>query len=338
MRLICPNCGAQYEVAADSVPATGRDVQCSNCGHTWFESPGASVAAEQELASTESAAAGLVAATTSLDDAAGEAATNPLAGFGEGFEDETDDVSDAVSRLMGSQGGDKVSAALDGAGDAASDLADKAKEGASALADKASDAAESVGRSVPKHELEDSVAEILKQEADLELGARQSEISSLETQTDIPMDPPEAEDRGSETRDRLARLKGQTETANVAAVSSIAAAAAASGKEVLPDIDEINSTLRTNAERGEAVAPPPEQVEKVKRKGFRWGFWGILFLILLAVLVYLFAAQIINMVPATEGAITGYVDTINGLRGWVNGQAESAITSLETDADTVASE
>ena len=42
MRLICPNCGAQYAVADDAIPSGGRDVQCSNCQHTWFETPGAS--------------------------------------------------------------------------------------------------------------------------------------------------------------------------------------------------------------------------------------------------------------------------------------------------------
>lgn len=39
MRLTCPNCGAQYEVARDAVPAEGRDVQCSNCGVTWLAKP-----------------------------------------------------------------------------------------------------------------------------------------------------------------------------------------------------------------------------------------------------------------------------------------------------------
>ncbi len=39
MRLICPNCGAQYEVADDVIPEEGRDVQCSNCANTWFEKP-----------------------------------------------------------------------------------------------------------------------------------------------------------------------------------------------------------------------------------------------------------------------------------------------------------
>jgi len=37
MRLTCPNCGAQYEVPAEVIPPDGRDVQCSNCGDTWFQ-------------------------------------------------------------------------------------------------------------------------------------------------------------------------------------------------------------------------------------------------------------------------------------------------------------
>lgn len=37
MRLICPNCGAEYEIDATLIPAGGRDVQCSDCGHMWFE-------------------------------------------------------------------------------------------------------------------------------------------------------------------------------------------------------------------------------------------------------------------------------------------------------------
>ncbi|WP_444430235.1 zinc-ribbon domain-containing protein [Rhodobacter capsulatus] len=37
MRLICPRCGAQYEVDDVVIPAAGRDVQCSGCGQTWFQ-------------------------------------------------------------------------------------------------------------------------------------------------------------------------------------------------------------------------------------------------------------------------------------------------------------
>lgn len=37
MRLSCPGCGAQYEVDAGAIPTEGREVQCSACGHTWFQ-------------------------------------------------------------------------------------------------------------------------------------------------------------------------------------------------------------------------------------------------------------------------------------------------------------
>jgi predicted Zn finger-like uncharacterized protein len=37
LRLICPNCAAQYEVTDDAIPEAGRDVQCANCGDTWFQ-------------------------------------------------------------------------------------------------------------------------------------------------------------------------------------------------------------------------------------------------------------------------------------------------------------
>ena len=37
MRLQCPNCDAEYEVDASAIPQEGRDVQCSNCGHGWYQ-------------------------------------------------------------------------------------------------------------------------------------------------------------------------------------------------------------------------------------------------------------------------------------------------------------
>ncbi|MDA8747881.1 zinc-ribbon domain-containing protein, partial [Litoreibacter sp.] len=39
MRLVCPNCDAEYEVDASLVPPEGRDVQCSNCNISWFQKP-----------------------------------------------------------------------------------------------------------------------------------------------------------------------------------------------------------------------------------------------------------------------------------------------------------
>lgn len=51
MRLICPNCVAQYEVDEDVIPAEGRDVQCANCGHNWFQDAIEMLSSEAEATS-----------------------------------------------------------------------------------------------------------------------------------------------------------------------------------------------------------------------------------------------------------------------------------------------
>jgi len=330
MRLICPNCGAQYEVAEDAVPDIGRDVQCSNCGHTWFENPGASVAAEEELVSVKDIDEQV------LDSEAETASDNDEPDF---YEDEATEEQESASMAEDEAGfeediaSDDASAVEENVGsaeDITSELAADVEEEVGDVASKLEEAGASPTAPAARHGLEDSVADILREEAEREQSARLEE-GSLETQTDMPMDPP-ADAAETETRSRIARLKGE-ETAAVAAL----AAKEASRKEALPDIDEISSTLRTNAERGESVPPPPEEVEETKRKGFRWGFWGVILLILIAVLVYLFSDMIIAAVPAIEGPVTSYVAMIDGLRSSITGLVEGAASSLEGDTE-VASE
>lgn len=75
MRLICPNCEAEYEVDDAAIPDTGRDVQCSNCGHAWFQLP-----PEIELAlEQEEELFGQGAATDPFPDADEEDIPAPLA-------------------------------------------------------------------------------------------------------------------------------------------------------------------------------------------------------------------------------------------------------------------
>ena len=35
MSLICPACQAEYRIPDDAIPAQGREVECSGCGHVW---------------------------------------------------------------------------------------------------------------------------------------------------------------------------------------------------------------------------------------------------------------------------------------------------------------
>ncbi len=71
MRLICPNCDAEYEVDATLIPEVGRDVQCSNCGHAWFQASPlveAEVAAEDALFSPGGGVAAEAVAAAANDD------------------------------------------------------------------------------------------------------------------------------------------------------------------------------------------------------------------------------------------------------------------------------
>ncbi|MFT4014918.1 MAG: zinc-ribbon domain-containing protein [Paracoccus sp. (in: a-proteobacteria)] len=37
MRLTCPRCQAQYDIPDAVIPSTGREVECSACGHVWHQ-------------------------------------------------------------------------------------------------------------------------------------------------------------------------------------------------------------------------------------------------------------------------------------------------------------
>ena len=53
MRLVCPNCAAQYEVADNAIPTAGRNVQCANCENTWFQEPANAAKSKQKQTAPE---------------------------------------------------------------------------------------------------------------------------------------------------------------------------------------------------------------------------------------------------------------------------------------------
>ena len=97
----------------------------------------------------------------------------------------------------------------------------------------------------PKSRVVDSdVKDILQEEAQFEHAARARDTSNLESQPELGLD------EKNETRARISRLRGEQNPAEAAAV----AAAAGSRRDLFPDIDEINSTLRSTTDRRRTVA------------------------------------------------------------------------------------
>ncbi len=281
MRMICPNCGAQYEVADDVIPASGRDVQCSNCGHTWFEQPGASVAAER--------------------GAPLEAPADPTPPPAPEPEVETAPEPEAESEPVPEQAPEP----------------------------------EPEHSAPQQREMDPEVADILREEAEYEQAARQAEANPIETQPDLDLSQDPDEDRRSrEARDRLARLRGEPEAA--AAVGAMMQQDAQTPRrELLPDIEEINSSLRPEAGPSEGMGNEYEEARP--RSGFRRGFMLIVILALIALAVYIFAPQISAAVPQAEPILTSYVEWVDGLRIWLDGKMQGFIDGA-SDAPEVTPE
>ena len=275
MRLICPNCGAQYEVAGDVIPEGGRDVQCSNCGHTWFEHPGASEAAE----------------LGSIAEPAPEATPEPQ--------------PEAVP--------------------SPEPTPEPEPEPAPEPAPEPEPEPEPEPTPEPAkpREIDPEVSDILRQEAEFEQSARQADSNALETQPDLDLSQdPEDDRRGREARERLSRLRGEPEVA-AAVGAAMEQDADAPRRELLPDIEEINSTLRPDAGPIESLDDDYDLPRK--RSGFRRGFMMMVILALIALALYIFAPQISAALPSVEPILNSYVEWVDGLRIWLDQKMQGLI-------------
>ena len=264
MRLVCPNCDAEYEVDASAIPDTGRDVQCSNCGHAWFQM---SPRVEEELAAEEA----LFEPPPPLAEPPPPPAPAPRA-------------------------------------------------------------------------VDDSVMQVLREEAEREALARKSETPRLETQEELglgaaiaatvaaaaapdpaPTPDPAPEDDPDPVAQRIARMKG----------IDPAPAKPQSRREMLPEIDEINTTLRASSERRSGEAAAVSDSLGGARGGsssFRSGFTLMILLAVGIVALYVMAPKLAQQIPAAKGALEGYVAAIDGLRLWLDGLLRSATGAMEQKA------
>lgn len=301
MRLICPNCGAEYEVPVEVVPTTGRDVQCSNCGDTWFQHHPDHM--PDDLVDQQARAA---------DYADEQAQASPAPGS---FAEDQDDFDDGWSA------DDDLSD--DGLGDGADDETD-------------------VDMPVPEEHqplrrrpLKPEVKSILQEEAEYEGRVRQGD--PLESQPELGLSAPIPAPplRESVAESRLARVR-QNEIAKEPPKAK-PADEPAPRRELLPDIEEINSTLRR---KGETMRRPEGRASrskaKQKKSGFRRGFFSILILAIVAAVIYLQAPKIATAIPQLSNAMTTYVTNVDKARLWLDEKATILAEKLDVMSEGVA--
>jgi predicted Zn finger-like uncharacterized protein len=278
MRLTCPNCGAQYEVPDEVIPDEGRDVQCSNCGDTWYQAhpnfPDLAIEAEAELA-----------------DASPDARprTPPEAPRPPDPEPNTDTLRAALSSRASEQ-----------------EMAEQEEPA--------------------KKEMSGDIANILREEAERESLLRTAgDADPLESQPDLGLDDlpdDESARRAQEASKRMARMRGQS------APDHDTKDGVGSRRDMLPDIEEINSTLRASedgASSHTAVGPVRTANAQNKKGGFARGFALIVVVGVVMAMVYGNAAKISQSVPKAEPALTAYVSMVNQARVWLDAQIGSLV-------------
>jgi predicted Zn finger-like uncharacterized protein len=375
MRLICPNCGAQYEVPQSVIPDTGRDVQCSSCGHTWFQKH----PLQDNVPSADSADDDMWEDHETEDRHADEAddqydfADDDDADLTEDDEPHRDqDVAstEAVPETTEDETaedewqGFPTDPGMDDAPTADTRLVPDPEDPLPQfpIVDE-DDYEEDPARDLPspRRTLDTSVADLLREEAEREARARAAERDpGLESQPELgldagmtPLRESDAERRAAESRERMARLRGEEppvappaeprvapppppkisriEQDDDRIAAAAAAAVADSRRALLPDIEEINSSLSSTSDRrparaddhekpGKSADPRNANAAPEKPRGFARGFSLVLLLAALLFALYIFAPALAEAVPAAAPALASYVEAVNGLRVMLDAQ------------------
>jgi predicted Zn finger-like uncharacterized protein len=294
MRLTCPNCSAKYEVDESMIPAVGRDVQCSNCATTWFQ-PGVR-SAEPDPVPEETQAAEDAPEAVAVDPAESASVPEPAPTPRPDPERKLEEID--IHGPSGAPG---------------------------------SEAEDDTPERPARRQIEAGVADILRQEAEREARLRRANTDPgpVQTQSEMPLN-------NDEDRSRARRLVGLEdaedafEAKDLSAAAPVAAAAATpSRSELLPDIEEINSTLRATGDRSEEEEDASD-IDTIyegarRRSRVRTGFLLVISLVVLAVMLYVYADRISAAVPQAGPVLDRYVDMVNAGRFWLDDIARSVV-------------
>ena len=345
MRLVCPNCGAQYEVDDRVMPEGGRDVQCSNCGHAWFFTPPrpATTKAEDKPepkigVPTPSAPAAEEAPASEPEPEQSPTTESTPEVEPDAEAQESDDVAEVENEAAPESGSDEVEVESDEAKDEASEPEAEAEAEAEAeiepvdAGDSDDDDAEvtPMPAAAPRKEVSKEVKQILQEEAKQELRAREAESHGLETQTDLGLDAAQK----NNDEELAARIR-QMEVDAAAAEEEVEEKDLRS-RDMLPDIEEINSTLDTpdGADDTRIDLGPMAGESASGGKGFRRGFSLTILLAVLLVSLYVLAPQISERFPQAQGALDQYTTMGDSVRLWLEGAMQSAIEKMRGLMDT----
>jgi predicted Zn finger-like uncharacterized protein len=313
MRLVCPNCSAQYEVDAAVIPVAGRDVQCSNCGHTWWQrraGPGAPAApTEEPLPADDTAGAEppdqAEAAAEDLAEIRAQVAAESGTPAHQDAAVGTHPAAAEDAQVQGTETGNRP---------LPEDWTDEDEDdGDSALPPRADLAAR-------RKSLDEAVLDVLREEAEREAQARQGGGGADADPSDAAL----VASLGRGEDDREAAVRARMDAMDGAGRPG------GRGNQRLPDVEEINSTLEGRVSEPAAAVEEDRSLAAYyqRRAGFRLGFTAMLLVALAILMLYTFADRIVASVPSMEPGMASFVQTVDAGRIWLNSAATEATEAI----------
>ena len=343
MRLVCPNCGAQYEVPEDVIPAAGRDVQCSNCGHTWF-------VAHPDSADATAMATEVAPEWETPTPASQPAAADDSAAY-DGDLGEWEEPEDS-SLHPNAPSAPNARRPLD------PNIAELLRQEAE-REQRQREAARSPLESQPDLGLQppEETPEIRRHREATERMARlrgedpqkpaQSGAGPVESAAAAAAVAGAAPPRPTHPRARSASAPAAERSQRPAPAPAPAAAPAAtpaqapqtspdemaaslaSRKALLPDVEQINSTLRANSERRPASADDFETPQSAgddtnpNSGGFRQGLTFAVFVALILAALYIYAPLLGDRFAPLQPPLAQYTDLVDQARLWLDTQVQA---------------
>lgn len=188
--------------------------------------------------------------------------------------------------------------------------------------------------------LDPAVRDLLREEAEREERLRAGG-DGVETQDEMPLEsaaPEGSAERAardavlSEADENFEGDLGQEDAAITEAVA--ATMAGGSRRDLLPDIEEINSTLRATGDRsaGEDASTDIETIETRprRRNGVRLGFGLVLLIAAGLILAYANAPALTDRFPQAGPTLLRYVETVDDFRVWIDELAQGALPDSAT--------
>jgi len=300
MRLVCPNCAAQYEVDDGNIPEGGRNVQCANCEKTWFQEPAGAdkSAGAKKLSPGRQALRKAKADTAPTEEPSPEqileAEAAQEAGQSDGGSDDTATTSEAPA-------------------------------------------------------IDQSVLDILRKEAELDAEVRNSERHAPTrdapgefAQQEHPVEP-DADNLANRARAARSRMNVKRERERRLHISADQAESYGDdfvnptaennedpgGRRQLPDIDELNSSLRSANDKSRPAEHKGQPVTPRRKVAGRVGFYLAVWIALLLTATYTLDEQIVSSVPQAEPFLDSYTTQVDKGRLWLDGVANDVVAAAK---------